>query len=52
MLERCLQWEKDLGCDPEDCELSEGGDEEDGRMLQVLKGLLFSLFLTLSLFLA
>lgn len=38
MLEQCVQWEKDLGCSPEDCDLKEDVSGEDGRMLQVLKG--------------
>ena len=39
MLAQCLQWEEELGCGPDACELDEGdGDGEDGRLLQVLKG--------------
>ena len=38
MLAQCVQWEEELGCDPESCELGEGEGEEDDRMLQVLVG--------------
>ena len=41
MLEQCSRWESELGCTPDDCELTEQdfveGEGED-RMLQVLKG--------------
>jgi Ca2+-binding EF-hand superfamily protein len=37
MLEQCTQWEAELGCTPDDCDLP-NENEDDGRMLQVLKG--------------
>ena len=39
MLEECSRWESELGCSPDDCELTEDCVEEgESRMLQVLQG--------------
>ena len=40
MLEECARWESELGCTPNECEVTEQDLEEEGedRMLQVLKG--------------
>ena len=37
MLEQCTQWEAELGCTPDDCDLP-NESKDDTRMLQVLKG--------------